>query len=116
MCVCVCVCVRVCACVLAGGQPNRGGDSDRGKQARGAATHTHTHTHTHERAERLREARYELNDEELRPYFSLPAVLDGLFKLVKRLFDVDVLPADGEAPVWCAVAPLLGWGGVGAGC
>jgi oligopeptidase A len=32
-------------------------------------------------AERLREARYELNDEELRPYFSLPAVLDGLFKV-----------------------------------
>lgn len=51
-------------------------------------------------AERLREARYELNDEELRPYFSLPAVLDGLFKLANRLFDVEVVPADGEAPVW----------------
>lgn len=51
-------------------------------------------------AERLRESRYDLQDEQLRPYFALPAVLDGLFKLVNRLFGVDVVPADGEAPVW----------------
>ena len=30
-------------------------------------------------AERLREERYAITDEELRPYFALPAVLDGLF-------------------------------------
>lgn len=35
-------------------------------------------------AERLREARYELNDEELRPYFSLPTVMDGLFKVRRK--------------------------------
>lgn len=51
-------------------------------------------------AERLREARYELRDEELRPYFPLPRVLDGLFTLVERLFDIRVERADGEAPVW----------------
>jgi oligopeptidase A len=51
-------------------------------------------------AERLREARYDLTDEMLRPYFALPAVLDGLFGVVKRLFGVDVVPADGEAPIW----------------
>eukprot|EP00882_Tetradesmus_deserticola_P020535 GHRQ01022185.1.p1 GENE.GHRQ01022185.1~~GHRQ01022185.1.p1 ORF type:complete len:423 (+),score=233.68 GHRQ01022185.1:219-1487(+) len=51
-------------------------------------------------AERLREDKYDLSDEELRPYFALPAVLDGLFKVAKRLFDVDVVPADGEASVW----------------
>ena len=51
-------------------------------------------------AERLRESRYDLQDEQLRPYFALPAVLDGLFGLVNRLFGVDVVPADGEAPVW----------------
>lgn len=28
-------------------------------------------------------------------------VLDGLFALVKRLYDVNISPADGEAPVWC---------------
>jgi hypothetical protein len=32
-------------------------------------------------AERLREDKYDLKDEELRPYFALPAVLDGLFKV-----------------------------------
>lgn len=30
-------------------------------------------------AERLREQKYAITDEELRPYFSLPNVLDGLF-------------------------------------
>jgi len=51
-------------------------------------------------AERLREARYDLNEEALRPYFSLPKVLEGMFALAHRLFDVTVVPADGEAPVW----------------
>ena len=46
-------------------------------------------------AERLREERYAYSDEELRPYFSLPKVLEGLFATAKRLFDVDVRPADG---------------------
>lgn len=51
-------------------------------------------------AERLREAKYDINEEALRPYFALPSVLDGLFKLAKRLFAVDIVPADGVAPVW----------------
>lgn len=51
-------------------------------------------------AERLREARYDLTDEALRPYFALPNVLDGLFKLASRLFGVDIVAADGDAPVW----------------
>ena len=51
-------------------------------------------------AERLREERYAYSDEELRPYFSLPKVLEGLFATAKRLFEVDVLPSDGTVPVW----------------
>ncbi|MFM7737350.1 MAG: M3 family metallopeptidase [Alphaproteobacteria bacterium] len=51
-------------------------------------------------AERLRETRFEFTDEQLRPYFPLPRVLDGLFALVGRLFGVTVHAADGEAPVW----------------
>jgi oligopeptidase A len=51
-------------------------------------------------AERMREERYAYSDEELRPYFSLPRVLGGLFATAKRLFDVDIRPADGDAPVW----------------
>ena len=51
-------------------------------------------------AERLREERFGFTDEELRPYFPLPRVLDGLFRLVRDLFGVRVEPADGEAAVW----------------
>ncbi|MEB3151683.1 MAG: M3 family metallopeptidase [Sphaerospermopsis sp.] len=51
-------------------------------------------------AERQREAKFAFTEEELRPYFPLPQVLDGLFGLIKRLFGVTVTPADGQAPVW----------------
>ena len=51
-------------------------------------------------AERLREKRYAYTDEELRPYFPFPRVLEGLFALARRLYGIDITPADGEAPVW----------------
>ena len=37
---------------------------------------------------------------QLRPYFALPNVLDGLFSLCKRLFGVDIVPGKGDAPLW----------------
>lgn len=51
-------------------------------------------------SERLRESKYDINEEELRPFFSLPKVMDGLFNLAKTLFEIDIEPADGLAPVW----------------
>jgi oligopeptidase A len=51
-------------------------------------------------AERLREERYAYSDEELRPYFSLPKVLQGLFATAKRLFEVEIHTADGAVSVW----------------
>ena len=51
-------------------------------------------------SERLREDKYDLSDELLRPYFSLPNVLDGLFALVNRLFGVMITPEKDTAPVW----------------
>ncbi|KAA8531477.1 hypothetical protein F0562_006170 [Nyssa sinensis] len=51
-------------------------------------------------SERLRESKYEINEEELRPYFSLPKVMDGLFNLAKMIFGIDIESADGLAPVW----------------
>jgi len=51
-------------------------------------------------SERLREARYDYSEEQIRKFFPLPRVLDGLFTLAKRLFAVEVTSADGEAPVW----------------
>jgi len=51
-------------------------------------------------AERMREQRFAYSEEELRPYFPLPGVLEGLFALALRLFGVRIRAADGEAPVW----------------
>lgn len=44
--------------------------------------------------ERVREARYSVSQEALRPYFPIDRVLAGMFEIVKRLFDVDVVAAD----------------------
>lgn len=51
-------------------------------------------------AERLREQRYDYTDEQMRPYFPLPKVLDGLFALLLKLFGISIRAADGEASVW----------------
>jgi oligopeptidase A len=46
-------------------------------------------------AERLREARYAFSQEELRPYFPLGRVLEGLFGLAERLFGLRIARRDG---------------------
>ena len=51
-------------------------------------------------SERFKEEKFAITEEELRPYFALPAVLEGMFSLVERIFSVEVKPADGEAEVW----------------
>jgi oligopeptidase A len=50
--------------------------------------------------ERLREAQYEFEEEELKPYFSMPKVLKGLFSLAERLFGVSIEQADDGAQLW----------------
>ena len=51
-------------------------------------------------SEKQKEAKFDFKEEELRPYFSLPQVLEGLFSLAKRIFGVTITAADGQAPVW----------------
>ena len=46
-------------------------------------------------SEKLREKKYSLNEEELKPYFPLPAVIDGLFGVVKSLFGVELRERSG---------------------
>jgi oligopeptidase A len=41
-------------------------------------------------AEKLKQQRFDISQEALRPYFPVPVVLDGLFEIVRRLFDIDV--------------------------
>ncbi|MGB1557851.1 MAG: M3 family metallopeptidase [Oceanococcaceae bacterium] len=53
-------------------------------------------------AEKHREATLGLSDEKLRPYFPLPAVLQGLFAVAEKLFEVRVEAVD--QPTWHADA------------
>ncbi|MFK7788949.1 MAG: M3 family metallopeptidase, partial [Phycisphaeraceae bacterium] len=51
-------------------------------------------------AERMREQKFAYTDEELRPYFPLPRVMDGLFGICKKLFSVTFERDDASAPRW----------------
>lgn len=51
-------------------------------------------------AERMREQRFAYTDEELRPYFPLPRVMDGLFGICTKLFGVTFERDDDSAPRW----------------
>ena len=50
--------------------------------------------------EALREKSFGFTEEELRPYFPLERVLEGLFHLAEKLFGIKINSADGKAPVW----------------
>jgi oligopeptidase A len=49
-------------------------------------------------SEKLKEARYAFNEQEVKQYFPLPTVLAGLFKIVETLFEVAI--REDHAPVW----------------
>ena len=51
-------------------------------------------------SELLRKEKLNLDQEALRPWFPLNDVLKGLFRLSKKLFDINVIEANGEAPIW----------------
>jgi len=48
--------------------------------------------------EKLKEARYNFSEQEIKPYFTAPTVMAGLFKIVETLFEVNIRPD--SAPVW----------------
>lgn len=41
-------------------------------------------------AEKLKQDRFALSDEELRPYFPAPGVIKGMFEVVRRLYDIEI--------------------------
>ena len=51
-------------------------------------------------SEKLRKSRYDFSEQEVRQYFPEQQVLEGLFRLVRTLYNVEVRPA--QAPVWHA--------------
>ncbi len=48
-------------------------------------------------SERLKEARYAFSDEEVRQYFTLPKVLEGLFRIIETLFEVKIVASTAHA-------------------
>ena len=54
-------------------------------------------------AEKLQHKLFSISQEELRPYFPLPRVLEGLFAVAERLFGVKIVERTG-VPVWHADA------------
>jgi oligopeptidase A len=49
-------------------------------------------------SEKQRQAKYDFNEEELRPYFPLDRVLDGLFATAQALYEIDIV--EREAAAW----------------
>ncbi len=50
-------------------------------------------------AEKLRQVRFDFNEEDLRPYFPLESVIRGLFEIAGRLYGIRIVPQTG-VPVW----------------
>lgn len=48
-------------------------------------------------SERLREARYSISEEELRPWFPAEKVISGMFSIVEKLFGIRIQARDGVA-------------------
>ncbi|GAB4275018.1 MAG: M3 family metallopeptidase [Candidatus Rifleibacteriota bacterium] len=51
-------------------------------------------------SERLREKLFDYTDEQLRPYFPLDRVLNGLFNLANKLFGIEIKQSNGNFPKW----------------
>ncbi len=50
-------------------------------------------------AERMRKSLYDVSDTQLKPYFPIDHVVDGMFRVVERLFDVEITSAEPPS-VW----------------
>ena len=51
-------------------------------------------------SERLKESKFNFNEEELKPYFAFPNVLKGLFGLARRLFGIKIVQREKGVEVW----------------
>lgn len=51
-------------------------------------------------AEKVKQAKFKLSQEEIRPYFPLPKVIDGLFNIVNKLFAVRAVEMTDKVALW----------------
>jgi len=57
-------------------------------------------------AEKLKQQRYQISQEELRPYFPMPKVLEGMFAIAGKLFDIQISEVE-NPEVWHPDARLF---------
>ena len=46
-------------------------------------------------AEKLKQSKFDISEEALRPYFPTPTVLRGMFEVVRRLYDIEIVETEG---------------------
>jgi len=51
-------------------------------------------------SEKLKQHRYQISEQDLKPYFSDEIVIDGLFEIVKTLYRVDIKKSHSKIDVW----------------
>jgi oligopeptidase A len=51
-------------------------------------------------ADKLKKQKYDFDEEELRPYFKKEQVLDGLFAILNKLFDITFTEKQTDKPLW----------------
>jgi len=51
-------------------------------------------------SERLKEKRFQFTDDQLRPYFPMPKVLEGMFGLAEYLFGISIKESGDESNAW----------------
>lgn len=49
-------------------------------------------------SEKLKQQQFNLSQEELKPYFPAPQVVDGLFKIIHQIYNINIIERD--APTW----------------
>ncbi|RAP57153.1 M3 family metallopeptidase [Oleiagrimonas sp. MCCC 1A03011] len=54
-------------------------------------------------SEKLRQERYALDEEQIKPYFPLPSVIDGLFAVTQKLYGIELKPRE-DVATWHADA------------
>lgn len=51
-------------------------------------------------AEKIKQEKFSLSQEEIRPYFPLQTVIEGLFSIVNRLYGINVVEHSQDVPLW----------------
>nr|CAA6830753.1 MAG: Oligopeptidase A (EC [uncultured Thiotrichaceae bacterium] len=53
-------------------------------------------------SEKMKESRFRFTEQDLKPYFPAERVIDGLFKLVSQLYNVQITPSEQPVDLWHA--------------